>query len=75
VLEVDSGIAAHSPDYTFHIYDYLKPDLDGKLRDIHLDHALNVLKGYRRASWVKKNIQQTPTLIRSGEDLAEYLLV
>ena len=74
VLEVDSGIAAHSPGYTFHIYDYLKPDLDGKLRDIHLEHAFNVLKGYRRASWVKKNLQQTPTLIRSGEDWAEYLL-
>jgi len=74
VLEVDGGIAAYSPGYTFHIYDYLKPDLDGKLRPIHLKHAFNVIKNYRRANWVLTNLKQTLKLIRSGEDWAEYLL-
>jgi len=74
VLEVDGGIATYSPGYTFHIYDYLKPDLDGKLRPIHLKHAFNVIKEYRRANWVLTNLKQTPKLIRSGDDWAEYLL-
>jgi mannose-6-phosphate isomerase class I len=74
VLEIDGGIAAYSPGYTFHIYDYLRPDLDGKLRPIHLKHAFNVIKEYRRANWVLTNLKQTPRLIRSGDDWAEYLL-
>lgn len=74
VLEIDGGIAAYSPGYTFHIYDYLRPDLDGKLRPIHLKHAFNVIKEYRRANWVLKNLKQTPRLIRSGDGWAEYLL-
>jgi len=32
--------------YTFHIYDYLRPDLNGNLREIHLDHAFSVLNSH-----------------------------
>jgi len=74
VLEIDGGIAAHSPGYTFHIYDYLKPDLNGKLRAIHIEHAFKVIRNYRRAKWVLKNLKQRPQRIRSGKDWAEYLL-
>jgi len=73
VLEIDGGISAYGSGYTLHIYDYLRPDLDGSLRSIHIEHSFNVLKE-RRTKWVSENLKQTPQLIRSGEDWAEYLL-
>jgi len=73
VLEIDGGISAYGPGYTFHIYDYLRPDLDGTLRSIHIEHSFNALKA-RRATWVSENLRETPRLLRSTEEGAEYLL-
>ncbi len=72
VLELSST----TDRYTFHFYDYLRPDLHGKLRDIHSAHAFNMLNKYphRRALWVKKNLVQKPRLIRKGKGWAEYLI-
>ncbi|MGB9726833.1 MAG: class I mannose-6-phosphate isomerase [Nitrososphaeria archaeon] len=74
VLEIDWGISAYSSGYTFHIYDYLRPDLDGSLRAIHLEHSFKVLKSYRREKWVLKNLRQEPKLLRKGEGWAEYAI-
>ncbi|MCX8188125.1 MAG: hypothetical protein N3F64_00260 [Nitrososphaeria archaeon] len=74
VLEIDGGISAYSSGYTFHIYDYLRPDLDGSLRAIHLEHSFNVLKTYRREKWVLENLKQRPKLVREGMKWAEYLI-
>ena len=74
VLEIDFEICAYSPGYTFHIYDYVRPDLDGSLRPIHLKHAFNVLKKNRRRKWVLANLAQQPKLLRSGDGWAEYLI-
>lgn len=74
VLEIDGGISAYSSGYTFHIYDYLRPDLDGSLRAIHIEHSFKVLKTYRRERWVLKNLRQKPKLLRRGEDWAEYVI-
>jgi len=60
--------------YTFHIYDYLRPDLDGKLRPIHIHHAFNVLDASRRASSVIKSLMVEPQPIRAGDTWAEYFL-
>ena len=60
--------------YTFHIYDYLRPDLDGKLRPIHLYHAFKVLDPSKRASWVIENLVSKPQLVRAGDTWAEYFL-
>ena len=60
--------------YTFHIYDYLRPDLSGKLRPIHLDHAFRVIRFERTAYWVDKYLKPLPELVRFGEDWAEYCL-
>ena len=72
VLELSST----TDRYTFHLYDYLRPDLNGKLRDIHSKHAFNMVRKYpsRTDSWVKKRLLQKPRLIRKGKDWAEYLL-
>ena len=60
--------------YTFHLYDYLRPDLNGKLRPIHSYHAFRVLDTTKRASWVSKHLKVTPKPIRSGPTWAEYFL-
>jgi len=60
--------------YTFHIYDYLRPDLKGNLREIHLNHAFNSLKTYRDKKWVKKSLIPNPIEIRKYKNSKELLL-
>ncbi len=69
-------LSATTDRYTFHFYDYLRPDLNGKLREIHSKHAFNMLNKYphRTTSWVTKHLIQKPRLVRKGKDWAEYLL-
>jgi len=69
VLEI-----GNSYGYTFHIYDYLRPDLHGRLRPIHSSHAFRVIEFRRTAHWVNQHLKQRPRLVRSGKDWAEYLL-
>lgn len=72
VLELSST----TDRYTFHFYDYLRPDLNGKLRDIHSKHAFDMMHKYphRTTPWVKKHLMQKPRLIRKGKGWAEYLI-
>ena len=73
VVEIDWVSTSFTPGYTFHVYDYTRPDLDGTLRDMHIDHAFKQLKD-RRKQWVMKNLKQEPVLIRGGKGSAEYLI-
>jgi len=72
VLELSST----TDRYTFHFYDYLRPDLNGKLRDIHSAHAFNMAHKYpqRTTFWVKKHLIQKPKLIRKGKNGAEHII-
>jgi hypothetical protein len=72
VLELSST----TDRYTFHFYDYLRPDLNGKLREIHAEHAFRMLRKHprRNTTWVTKNLIQKPRCIRRGKDWAEYVL-
>ncbi len=70
VLEISSTTYR----YTFKIYDHLRPDLNGVMRPIHVRHAFNVIKWFRRKKWVDENLKQQPRLVRSGDDWAEYLI-
>ena len=69
-------LSATTDRYTFHFYDYLRPDLNGKLRDIHAKHAFNMVNKYpyRTTPWVKKHLIQKPRIIRKGKDWTEYLI-
>jgi mannose-6-phosphate isomerase len=67
-------ISATTYRYTFKIYDHLRPDLNGVMRPIHLQHAFNVIKWFRRGQWVDRNLKQEPRLIRSGEGWCEVLI-
>ena len=67
-------ISATTYRYTFKIYDHLRPDLNGIMRPIHVAHAFNVIKWFRRNKWVAQNLVQEPKLVRSGDGWAEYLI-
>jgi len=71
VLEIGSLTVG---SYTYKLYDYLRPDLDGRPRPIHTYHGERVLEKGRKASWVQKNLVQKPRLVSQGEGWAEYIV-
>jgi mannose-6-phosphate isomerase class I len=58
--------------YTYKMYDYLRKDLEGKLRPIHTYHGDRVLKRNRREKWVTEHLIQNRKLLRRGDGFAEY---
>jgi len=60
--------------YTMKIYDYLRTDLGGNLRHVHLDHAFAALDPARRASWVDERLTPPPRLLRQGDGWSEYAI-
>lgn len=60
--------------YTFKMYDYLRPDLDGVPRPIHTWHGERVLERDRKTNWVRKNLIQEPRTVRSGKGFSEQIV-
>jgi mannose-6-phosphate isomerase class I len=60
--------------FTFKIYDYLRRDLEGKLRPINLDRGFENIRFERRSDWVKQNLVAKPVLINEGNGWKEYEL-
>jgi mannose-6-phosphate isomerase class I len=60
--------------FTFKIYDYLRRDLNGNLRNINIGRAFDNIRFERRAGWVRDNLVAKPTLIAEGDRWKEYLL-
>ncbi len=60
--------------YTFKIYDYLRRDLTGELRPIHLERAWDNIDFSRQTRWVRQNLIPTPRIIQQGEGWTEYLI-
>ncbi|GHO46829.1 class I mannose-6-phosphate isomerase [Ktedonospora formicarum] len=58
--------------FTFKIYDYLRRDLSGNLRHVHIDHAFANLDSTRTTNWVRQNLIPQPELLREGSGWAEY---
>jgi mannose-6-phosphate isomerase len=73
VLEIDFDGSREGQEYTFHLYDFLRKDLDGTLRGIHLDHFFRELRPERTRSWIPGKLKQEPRLLRtegrSGREL------
>lgn len=60
--------------YTFKIYDYLRADLRGELREVNLDHAFANLDPNRRTAWAAEHLLPRPVPVRTGDTWAEYRL-
>jgi mannose-6-phosphate isomerase class I len=60
--------------YTFKIYDYLRRDLNGKLRPIHIERAWDNIDFSRQTRWVRQNLIPSPRIIQQEEGWTEYLI-
>ncbi len=60
--------------YTFKIYDYLRPDLDGTPRPISYERAFDVIDFSRKTSWVQQNLLAEPRRVAAGEGWRRMLL-
>ncbi|MGE5482458.1 MAG: class I mannose-6-phosphate isomerase, partial [Bacteroidota bacterium] len=60
--------------YTFKIYDYLRPDLNGKPRPINSAHGFEVIDFTRTTRWVRQHLIPSPILLRQDDGGAEYHL-
>ncbi|HEY6369581.1 MAG TPA: mannose-6-phosphate isomerase, partial [Candidatus Sulfotelmatobacter sp.] len=60
--------------YTFKIYDYLRPNLNGQLRQLYIDCAERNACPERTASWVRANLIPRPKLLNQGSDWQEYVV-
>ena len=54
--------------FTFKIYDYLRRDLEGKLRPINLERGFENIREERKEDFVAKNLVARPNLVDSGKD-------
>jgi hypothetical protein len=61
--------------YTFKIYDYRRPDINGTFRPLSLGHAFKVIKFFRQGPWVEENLIAKPRLVRSGGGFSEFSLL
>jgi mannose-6-phosphate isomerase class I len=60
--------------YTFKIYDYLRTDLNGRLRHVHLEHAFANIDAGRTTGWVRAHLIPTPVAVREGPTWRELRL-
>ena len=54
--------------FTFKMYDWLRPGLDGKLRPLNIDHAFNNLNFDRKGAVVQEELISKPVCIEEGID-------
>jgi mannose-6-phosphate isomerase class I len=54
--------------FTFKLYDWLRPDLDGNPRDLNIRRGFENLCFDRKGEKVRKEFISAPALIRSGDD-------
>jgi mannose-6-phosphate isomerase class I len=60
--------------YTLRFYDWLRRDLDGDLRPVHLAHAFSNLDPRRSGEAVRRELVPEPRLVRSGTGWVELEL-
>ncbi|HHY82956.1 MAG TPA: phosphoheptose isomerase [Clostridiales bacterium] len=71
VLEIGSLTIG---SYTYKLYDYLRKDLNGKRRPIHIYHGDKVLRRDYREDWVMANLVQQPRIVREHKDYKEIIV-
>lgn len=61
--------------YTFKLYDYLRRDLNGKLRPINLERGFANLYWDRRSEWVEEHLVAKPRILAEGQGWKELVLM
>ena len=60
--------------YTFKIYDYLRPDLDGQPRPISYQRAFEVIDFHRKTGWVREHLLARPRRLAEGKGWRRLLM-
>jgi mannose-6-phosphate isomerase class I len=60
--------------YTFKLYDYLRPDLDGQPRPISYQRAFEVIDFHRKTGWVREHLLAKPRCLAEGQGWRRLLL-
>jgi mannose-6-phosphate isomerase class I len=60
--------------YTLRFYDWLRRDLDGDLRPVHLRHAFSNLDPTRRGAAIRRELIPEPVVVREGPGWVEQQL-
>jgi mannose-6-phosphate isomerase class I len=58
--------------YTLRFYDWLRKNLDGTLRPVHVDHAFSNLDAERSGEAVSRDLIPQPSPVRSGDGWIEF---
>ncbi len=67
-------ISATTYIFTFKIYDWMRKDLNGKLRPINIERAWKNIRFERNSRYVKENLIAKSKLIAEGHGWERYLL-
>jgi len=64
-------ISATPFNFTFKLWDWARPGLDGRPRPVHLDHGAGNIQWDRTTDWVRKNLVNRIEPLASGADWRE----